>query len=167
VVLSTVAFSGVAAAQPQRVATVSPLVSFLISLLVTYVVSGLTLAAAPRFVERVVGTTRDEPVVAGLTGVAVLVIEILVLYIAMLFGPLMFLVGILFLLLGLLGQIIGVIALGCLVVEEFAEASHWKGLLVGAPLVSLTTFLPVFGQVLVFVVSVLGVGAIVREQGWA
>lgn len=165
--LATAACTGVAAAQPQRAAQLSPVARFLISLLVTLVIGAFTLGVAPRFVNRVVGATLDEPLAAGLTGVAVLVIEIFVLFVAALFGPLVILVAIPFVLLGLVGQVIGVVALGSVVVEQFDEPSHWKGLLVGAPLVALTGLLPVLGQVLWFVVSVVGVGAVVRDQGWA
>lgn len=164
--IATVAFTGVAAAQPQRAADVSPLVQFVVSLLTTLVVGGLTIAIAPRFAERVVDDCRSDPVASALIGIATLVLVFIVVFIAALFGPLVILVAIPIGLFGAVAQALGVTALGCVVVDQFDEASVWTGLLVGTPLVALTSFVPLVGTVIGFTVGVIGVGAIVRDQGW-
>ncbi|MFW5903425.1 MAG: hypothetical protein ACOCS7_01660 [Halolamina sp.] len=164
VLLATLACSGVAAAQAERVTALSPFVRSLVLLLTTLVVGGLTVAVAPRFTERTVDSIREEPLPALLVGVAVLVAEFVVVFVAALFGPLVILVLIPLAILGAVTQAVGVVALGCVVVDEFDEATVWTGLGVGAALCALAVFVPLVGQLLWFVVGVVGLGAVVRDQ---
>ncbi|MFW5911344.1 MAG: hypothetical protein ACOCQV_01265 [Halolamina sp.] len=163
-VLATITSTGVVAGQADRVTALSPTVQFVFFLVATLLVGGLTVALAPGFAERTADSIREEPLPAVLFGVAVLVAEFLVVFVAALFGPLLILVLIPLALLGAVTQAIGVIAVGSIVAEQFDEERVWVGLVVGAPLVALSAFVPILGDVLWYVVGVAGLGAVVRDQ---
>lgn len=137
----------------------------MIVLVTSLLVGGLTVSLAPRFAERTADSVREEPLPALLVGITGLVVEfVLVVLVAALLGPLVLLVAIPLVVLGAVTQAIGVIALGCVVLERFDEKDLWRALVVGAPLVAVAMFIPLLGNVLWFVVGVLGLGAVVRDQ---
>lgn len=149
--------------------SISPLGQFLVSLLVTLLVGGVLLGAAPEFVARTVEVVRGSPFTTGLIGTVATVVAVVVLAVVSLFGLLGLIIGLpltaAFAVVAAAGNALGGTALGTTLLDRVTQATHWKGLLLGAPLVAgVNTVTPALVPV-GFVVSLLGIGAIARERG--
>lgn len=143
--------------QPQLDPTQQALGSFVLTL----VVGGILLAAAPTYVERLTGDINAEPlesfgwgllVFVGFIG-AVFLLAITVVGLVLVFPLLL-----IFIVVALVGNVLAYVALLGRVVD-----SEWQALVAGAVVAGATNLVPGIGGLVGFVVGAIGIGAVVRD----
>lgn len=131
----------------------------------TLVVGALLLALAPDFTESIIETVEDETVTAFLWGIGIFValIVVMVILVITIVGILVAIpLGIAMAILDLIGTATVFLFLG----ERLADAggvdtSRWGHLVVGAVLATVIAAIPIIGGLANFVISSIGVGAVV------
>jgi hypothetical protein len=162
VTLALVAFAGLAVAQqfPQQpqTPTVSPILSVGVSLVVSLVIGGIVILAAPDYVEGQITSIRDEPAVNAVWGL----VSLVVLFLASFLIITLIVTIPAMLVLIIIGSTIATIAVGVLIAEQATDAGLFVGLLVGTVVLSLVGLIPIVGALINLVVLFLGAGAMVK-----
>ncbi len=139
-------------------------------LVVNLVFGAVLLAVFPRFSEEIAATVREEAPKSGGVGLLALVgIPIVLVLIALtLIGvPLSIVGAFVFALLLWIGSIYGGFAVGRWLLSLAEYDNRWVALVVGLVVVALLGLVPILGEIVGFVVLVLGLGALVLSlRAW-
>lgn len=165
--LALLSLASVAAAQPTpSTPQLSPLLRLSITLVVNGVVGLIVVAAAPDYSERVVDDIRTNPAGSFLWGLLATIggfIALIVLAITII-GLLVAIPGFLvYFVVLVVGGILGTVALGALLVDTVSESSLFVALAVGVVVSSILSLVPFVGGLANFVVSTVGIGAVVNR----
>ncbi|MFC7044206.1 polymer-forming cytoskeletal protein [Halobacteriaceae archaeon GCM10025711] len=132
-------------------------------LLVNFVVGAVLLLALPSFSRSVADRVSERPLVSGGVGLLALVgvpVVLAVVAITIVGIPLAILGGFLFALLAWLGAVYGSFAVGSWLLSLADVANRWAALALGLVAVVLVSFVPWVGDLVAFVVFLLGLGAL-------
>jgi len=139
-------------------------VSAFYGFLVNLVFGLIVLALVPEFSREVGGTFRDQPLSSGGVGLLALVgvpVVLAIIAITIIGIPLALLGGLLYAIALWLGYVYGAYALGAwLLTFGERERSRWLALVLGLLVVTVVGLVPVVGGFVVFVVFLLGLGAL-------
>ncbi|KTG11300.1 hypothetical protein AUR64_05085 [Haloprofundus marisrubri] len=157
------ALAGVAAAQQvpttPNTPSISPVLSFAISLVFNLVVGGIAVAAAPGYLRRTSARVRNNPgstllwgliAFIGLILASILIITLIVTIPALL-------------VLGIVGNVIVAVVVGMAVTRSANDDNLFVPLAVGVLIISLIGLIPFLGAVVNFVLGMMGGGAMVNE----
>ena len=143
--------------------------TFLVYVVLTLVIGALVLALGPEYTRSIDRRIREEPVESGLYGLATVIglfVATFVLVITVI-GILLWIPLVLaFFVVALVGDTIAAITIGAALhrsVSTSGESTLGIGLLLGAVVVGFLVAIPVVGGLVGFVVSTVGVGAMVRS----
>lgn len=165
--LTLLSVAGTAAAQPTPDAPqLSPLLRLTIALAVNGAVGLVVVGVAPDYAENVVADIREHPVesflwgllagIGGLVALVVLAITVIGLLVAI---PGLFA----YFLVAIVGGALGTVALGAVLVDTATDSTLFVALVVGVVVSSVLSLVPVVGGLVNFVVSTVGMGAVVNR----
>lgn len=165
--LALCSLAGVAAAQSAPEAPqLSPLLRLAIALAVNGIVGLVVVAFAPDYTQSLVDDIRDDPAVSfiwgllvgigGLVALVVLAVTVIGLLVAI---PGFFV----YLFVAIVGGAVATVALGAVLVDTVADSTLSLALAVGVVVSSLLSIVPLVGGLVNFVVSTIGMGAVVNR----
>lgn len=143
--------------QPQ----VDPATQGIGGVVLTLIVGAILLAAAPNYVDAVIEDILEEPLASFAWGVAVfvgLVVLVFLLAITVVGVILVIPLLLIFVIVAIVGNILAWLA----VCDGFVD-SRWVALVVAAVVAAAIGFVPIVGPLVGFVISSVGIGAVVRH----